>query len=620
MDNCQGYPCGIGIRLDASHNIVRENRVSGNFIGIGVGSGPDGVILINNTVSCNHATNNIYGIGLINSSYSVVENNIASNNSRFGIFLSSSSNSTITNNTVEFNNDCGINVLNSSNNTVTANTASSNNGSGIRICESERDIISNNLALNNSWGISLQYCNNSIIVSNNASFNRGDIKGDGINLGFCNNNTVSNNEASGNIDAGIQIMNSSNNNIITDNSANSNNYCGINVWNSSNNTVTANIANSNDYYGICLTSSSNNIIYVNNFINNTDNVYSYDSKNIWNSTEKITYTYKGSTFTSYMGNYWDDYSGSDANSDGIGDTPYSMDSDKDNYPLMLPWENYFAPIENKPPIASFVYSPKNPMIKQPVIFNASSSYDPDGLITKCEWDFGDGNITTGEVVMHSYASKDNYTVTLTVTDDEGATDVEIKQVIVYIPIMNLKIEPGGKDKLRVNFTTNLDDEFRVDLKVIDPDGIEFCCNPANHSQCFRNITIATLKNMSIDLVDEWGDFVWDLGEYTFYVRTRKNYAPELDARSNPDIFVIRHPEIEIDASKFNPCINETIFIVVRAPPYYNISIESSNPSKTVFEGGKGNYDGLDTQGPIYDVMDIDGINVYAVHFTVTRLR
>jgi len=164
----EGYPgSSCGIRLDASHNIVRENKVSGNIIGIGVGSGPDSYILINNTISCNHATDNIYGIVFINSSYSVVENNIASNNSRFGIFLSSSSNSTITNNTVEFNNDCGINVLNSSNNTVTANTASSNNGSGIRICESERDIISNNLALNNSWGISLQYCNNSVMSTFN---------------------------------------------------------------------------------------------------------------------------------------------------------------------------------------------------------------------------------------------------------------------------------------------------------------------------------------------------------------------------------------------------------------------------------------------------------------------
>ena len=42
----------------------------------------------------------------------------------------------------------------------------------------------------------------------------------------------------------------------------------------------------------------------------------------------------------YMGNYRSDYRGSDKNGDGIGDTPYS---NRDNYPLMEPWENYFAP-------------------------------------------------------------------------------------------------------------------------------------------------------------------------------------------------------------------------------------------------------------------------------------
>ncbi|MFQ6118852.1 MAG: NosD domain-containing protein, partial [Methanosarcinales archaeon] len=62
------------------------------------------------------------------------------------------------------------------------------------------------------------------------------------------------------------------------------------------------------YHGISLYSSSNNKIYLNNFINNTNNTFSYDSINLWNSTEKITYTYKGNQYTNYLGNYWSDLS------------------------------------------------------------------------------------------------------------------------------------------------------------------------------------------------------------------------------------------------------------------------------------------------------------------------
>ena len=36
-------------------------------------------------------------------------------------------------------------------------------------------------------------------------------------------------------------------------------------------------------------------------------------------------------------NYWSDYSGTDANRDGVGDTPYIIDSNnQDNYPIILP--------------------------------------------------------------------------------------------------------------------------------------------------------------------------------------------------------------------------------------------------------------------------------------------
>jgi len=97
--------------------------------------------------------------------------------------------------------------------------------------------------------------------------------------------------------------------------------------------------------GINLTESSTNKFCLNNFLNNTNNVHSCNSANFWKSTEKITYTYKGSTFTNYLGNYWSDYKGNDADGDGIGDTPYIIDDNKDEYPLIEQFENYFVPTQ-----------------------------------------------------------------------------------------------------------------------------------------------------------------------------------------------------------------------------------------------------------------------------------
>jgi len=57
--------------------------------------------------------------------------------------------------------------------------------------------------------------------------------------------------------------------------------------------------------------------------------------NIWNSTEPITYTYNGKTYTNYLGNYWSDHECEDANGDGICYSPYVINSDnQDNYPLV----------------------------------------------------------------------------------------------------------------------------------------------------------------------------------------------------------------------------------------------------------------------------------------------
>jgi PKD repeat protein len=67
-------------------------------------------------------------------------------------------------------------------------------------------------------------------------------------------------------------------------------------------------------------------------------------------------------------------------------------------------------------------------------FDARGSSDPDGSIVEHRWTFGDGNTAMGSTLQHTYASAGAYTVTLTVTDDAGASDSETVVVNPTVPV------------------------------------------------------------------------------------------------------------------------------------------------------------------------------------------
>jgi parallel beta-helix repeat protein len=277
------------------------------------------------------------GIEVAFSSNVTVRNNKCSDNRNSGIHLSESHNNLISSNHC-LNNRDGIRIDCSGNNNISSNNCLNNEKGGVCLSESSNNSILKNICSNKErTGIYLSGSHNNVVSSNDCSNNR-----DGIHLGGSGNNRITSNDCSNNRDDGIRLDNSSNNNISHNNCSNGG-RAGIRLGCSGNNSISHNNCSNNGWDGIHLYESSDNIIYLNNFINNADNTDSRSSTNIWNSTSEINYTYEGRNYTNYLGNYWDDYEGNDSDNDGIGDTPHIVDPEKDDCPLVMPFENYFAP-------------------------------------------------------------------------------------------------------------------------------------------------------------------------------------------------------------------------------------------------------------------------------------
>jgi len=112
---------------------------------------------------------------------------------------------------------------------------------------------------------------------------------------------------------------------------------------------------------------------------------------------------------------------------------------------------------NQLPFANFLYSPQNPIVNQLVTFNASLSYDPDGIITAYAWNFGDGATATGMITQHSFSAPGDYPVSLTVTDNSSAQYTQ-STVIRIVPV-------SGNQTNQTNQTTPTQQEVTPSKKA-----------------------------------------------------------------------------------------------------------------------------------------------------------
>jgi plastocyanin len=95
-------------------------------------------------------------------------------------------------------------------------------------------------------------------------------------------------------------------------------------------------------------------------------------------------------------------------------------------------QSQFVEVGNRPPVASFTFTPATPLAGDVVNFAAAAG-DPDGSVTAIRWDLdGDGSFAdaSGPVASRAFSAPGAYAIAVAITDSSGATTVASEGVAV----------------------------------------------------------------------------------------------------------------------------------------------------------------------------------------------
>ncbi|GAI75085.1 unnamed protein product, partial [marine sediment metagenome] len=226
--------------------------------------------------------NNVYGINIEDSCegnliYNNTLKNVVANQQDYGIRL---------------DNDCHQN-------NISLNTMENLNNYGIMIVTSDQNSVTNNQIVDISIGMYMLIAQQSKILSNTISGGS-----TAIIMSACNGGEIIGNFINNTANYGIRLYTNCDDNEFHDNIIKDNNGFGVQLYTPLN---------------------DNNLFYKNSFISNGVNAFDNGTANFWNNT--------------LIGNYWDNYTGLDADDDLIGDISHNIPGTANSNDSLPIWDD-----------------------------------------------------------------------------------------------------------------------------------------------------------------------------------------------------------------------------------------------------------------------------------------
>jgi len=393
----------------------------------------------------------------------------------------------------------------------------SNGSTGIYVNNADNVTIESCYVYDNYDGIVITYSSN-VVVNETIVYDNDE---DGIRISDTHDTNITNSNISWNgwvsgIGRGISLGGYGN--WIINNTIKSNYKYGIKI-NGQDNIIKWNDVENNTYGISTYTSGGGNIIYLNNF-NNTQNAYSITTatSDKWNSTEKYEYTYNGTTFNDYLGNYWSDAGAenNDSDNNGIWDNDYIMNSiNIDHAPLVSRTEYYSININADliPPVIN-IFSPLNDMLYNYLTLWLNVTADESISVWWYSLDSGQNttfvpnttiSVSEGQHNLHVYANDSSSNV--------GFSSVNFSNdVTPPASISNLTSQNGTT---WINWSWNNPDDSDFNCVMLYLNGIYKGCTK-NDFYYISGLSPSTTYNLSTQTKDNAGNIntTWVNGSAT----------------------------------------------------------------------------------------------------------